>query len=235
MEKEDDRDIHWSTPLEELIAKEGEKCRGYAYLHLQAETHAAKRNNFVQIPVIILSTLAGVGSTASSTLFEGYEKLASITIGLVSIGVGILNTLGGYFAFARKAEAHHIAYLHYSKLFSWISIELSLPRNERMPPEQVLSELRKAMERLAETTPVPPRGILDSFNKTFKDYRDKVAFPPETNGLQKIVVYKNNPLVSKDEPTPKPIGFGARNQSNPLGTASGRQEVPETQAQQDSI
>lgn len=231
---DEDRDIHWTTPLEELIAKEGEKCRGYAYLHQQAESLAASRNNYVQIPVIVLSTLAGVGSTASSTLFEGYEKLASITIGLVSIGVGILNTLGGYFGFARKAEAHHIAYLHYNKLFSWISIELSLPRNERMEPEMVLKELRSSMERLAETTPLPPRSILESFTKVFKDYKD-VAKPPETNGLTKIIVYRNNPLLSKDEQTPKSIGFGARDPTYTVGATSGRQEISQTQEKQDSV
>ena len=226
--EENERDIHWSTPLEELIAKEGEKCRGYAYLHQQAETIAASRNNYVQIPVIVLSTLAGVGSTASSTLFEGFEKLASIAIGLVSIGVGVLNTLGGYFGFARKAEAHHIAYLHYSKLFSWISIELSLPRHERMPPQQVLKELRSAMERLSETTPLPPKSVLDRFNVIFKEYKD-VAKPAEVNGLQKIIIHRNNPLLSKDEQTPKPIGFGTRNQPDPLGATSGRQEVLQTE------
>jgi hypothetical protein len=213
MEENGTREIHWSSQLEDLIAKEGEKCRGLAWLHQQAEAVSATRNNYIQLPVIVLSTLAGVGSTASSSLFEGYEKLSSIVIGLVSIGVGILNTLGGYFAFARKAEGHHIAYLHYSKLFSWISVELALPREERMPPQLMLKELRTAMERLAETTPLPPTFILQRFNHVFKDYKD-VSKPHETNGLQKIIVYRNNPLHSRDESTP--TAFGARDSANTL-------------------
>jgi len=226
MEKEI-RQIHWSSQLEDLIAKEGEKCRGLAWLHQQASSLSQTRNNYIQLPVIVLSTLAGVGSTASSSLFEGYEKLSSIVIGLVSIGVGILNTLGGYFAFARKAEGHHIAYLHYSKLFSWISVELSLPRQERMSPDQMLKELRTAMERLAETTPLPPPNILQQFNKQFKDYKD-VSKPHETNGLQKIIVYRNNPLHSKDEPTP--FAFGTRDSSDTERTITRGQEVPQTEA-----
>lgn len=195
--------IHWSIQLEDLIAQEGERCRGYALLHQRAEQYNAFRNNFIQIPVIIFSTLAGVGSTASTSLFEGEEKLASIIIGLISIGVGILNTLGGYFAFARKAEGHHIAYLHYSKLFSWISIELALPKHERTSPEEVLKQLRTTMERLAETTPLPPQNILTQFSKNFKDYKD-VSKPPEVNGLQKIIVYRENPMHKKEiDVTPK--------------------------------
>jgi hypothetical protein len=226
MEKEN-REIHWSSQLEDLIAKEGEKCLGLAKLHQQAEVLTSRRNNYIQLPVIVLSTLAGVGSTASSSLFEGYEKLSSIVIGLVSIGVGILNTLGGYFAFARKSEGHHIAYLHYSKLFSWIAVELSLPREERMSPQQMLKELRTSMERLAETTPLPPLSIIQQFNRQYKEYKD-VSKPSETNGLQKIIVYRNNPLHSRDEQTPN--AFGTRDSSNTERTVTRGQEVLEVKA-----
>lgn len=192
----EDRNIHWSNQLEDLIAQEGEKCRGLAWIHQRAEQALSKKNNTIQIPVIVLSTLCGTASVGSSSLFGQNEAgISNIVIGFVSIAVGVLNTLGNYFAYARKAEAHHIAYLHYSKLFSWVNVELSLPRTERMQPAEMLKQLRDEMERLAETTPSPPLNILAQFNNKFKDYKD-VARPSETNGLQKIVVFRDNPLRS---------------------------------------
>jgi hypothetical protein len=191
----DDRNIHWSEPLENLIAQEGEKCRGLAWIHQHAEQTLSKKNNTIQIPVIVLSTLCGTASVGSSSLFGGEAGISNIAIGFVSIAVGVLNTLGNYFAYARKAEAHRIAYLHYSKLFSWVNVELSLPRNERMQPAEMLKQIRDEMERLAETTPSPPEYILAQFNQKFKSYTD-VARPAETNGLQKIIIYRDNPLRS---------------------------------------
>lgn len=200
---EEDRNIHWSDQLENLIAAEAERCRGYAWIHQKSEGYYSRRNNGIAIPVIILSTLAGTASVGSSTLFAGDTQISSVSIGLVSIIVGILNTIQSYFAFSRKAEAHRIAYLSYSKLFSNVSVELSLPRNERMSPEQVLKTLRDNMERLAETTPTPPACILAEFNRHFKDEDKTISRPVETNGLQKIIIYRDNPLYTPKNLTPR--------------------------------
>jgi hypothetical protein len=209
-----ERDLTWSSALELLVAQEGEKCRGYSFIHQRAESYYAKRNNWIAIPVIVLSTLSGTASVGSSSLFSGETHISSIVIGLVSIGVGILNTVASYFSFSRKAEAHRIAYLHYNKLFQMVSIEMSLPREERMDADHLLGQIRTAMERLAETTPTPPESILAEFNSKFKDEDKSIARPSETNGLHKIRVYMkevassneisvqiNNPLHSqKDVP-----------------------------------
>jgi hypothetical protein len=198
---EEERDIHWSEPLEQLVAQEGEKCRGLAWINQKAEAYYARRANAIAIPVIILSTLAGTASVGSSSLFGNETQISSIVIGLVSIGVGILNTISSYFSFARKAEAHRIAYLQYSKLFSIIRVEMSLPRSERQEAERLLSQIRDGMERLEETTPSPPESILQQFNSHFKDEDKSISRPVQTNGLVKIQIHKSpsfeiiNPLV----------------------------------------
>jgi hypothetical protein len=187
--EEGTRDIHWSDQLETLIAKEAEKCRGLAWIHQRAELHQNYRNNIIQIPVIVLSTLAGTASVGSTALFGSNTQVASVVIGGVSICVGVLNTLANYYSFAKRSEAHRIAYIQYSKLFSQIAIELSLPRNERMDPPSLLKLIRDTMERLSETTPSPPVSIINAFNKEFKDVND-IAMPSETNGLEKVTIYR---------------------------------------------
>jgi hypothetical protein len=196
---EEDKDINWSTQLEDIVAQEGEKCRGLAWIHQRAETIASKQNNYIQIPVIVLSTLCGTASVGSASLFGG-SSVAPTVIGLVSIGVGILNTLGNFFGYAKKSESHRIAYLNYSKLFTQINVELALPRKERSSAEIVLKLLRDTMERLAETTPSVPPEIIEEFNKKFPNYKeDKISIPAECNGLSKIVVYREE--VHVDTPS----------------------------------
>ena len=202
MVEEEKREIHWSAQLEILIAQEAEKCRGLAWIHQRAEAIASNRANFIAIPVIILSTLCGTASMSSATLFGPENaQISNTTIGLVSILVGILNTINSYFAFSRKAEGSHIAYLQYSKLFSWISVELSLPRSERMLPNQMLEQLRNTMERLAETTPTPPASVIKEFNIQFKEYTD-ISKPIETNGLTKVKIYRDAARASTETSTP---------------------------------
>lgn len=194
------RDISWSTPLEELVASEGEKARGLSWINQRAEIYYTRRANAIAIPVIVLSTLAGTASVGSSSLFGEETHISSIVIGLVSIGVGILNTISSYFSWARKAEAHRIAFLQYGKLFSLVRVEMALPRSERQEPEQLLKHIRDGMERLAETTPSAPASIIEEFNKHFKDEDKTISRPSETNGLQKIAIYKSPSIpVNLDE------------------------------------
>ena len=193
--------VEWSSQVEDILAAEGEKCRGLSWIHTRCETEMTRFNTFIQVPVIVLSTLAGTASVGSSTLFAGQTTASSIAIGLVSISVGIMNTLGGFFNFAKRAEAHRIAHLHYSKISTKISIELSLPRLERISAESLLNYVRESMERLAETTPLAPEKILHSFNNEFKELKNEIAMPPETNGLHKIKVYRSN------GPVPTPLAF----------------------------
>ena len=206
---EETRDLRWSNQLETLIAAEGEKSRGLAYIHNRCEQIYNRKNNFLTLPIIILSTLAGTASVGSSSLFQGETQISSIVIGLVSIGTGILQTISSYFSYAKKAESHRIAYLQYSKLFSTVAIEMALPREERQEPEIILKQIRDTMERLAETTPSPLPQVLDDFNAKFKDKYPDVAKPSETNGLQKIIIYRpsttdiagmiNNPLHKQND------------------------------------
>jgi len=186
---EEEHPIEWSSQLEDIIAKEGERCSGLAWLHTKAEIETSTYNSYVQVPVIILSTLAGTASVGSATLFGNSTTASGIAIGLVSIGVGILNTLGGFFAFAKRSESHRIAHLNYSKLASKIAIELSLPRQERMKAETLLTYLRETMERLAETTPNCPVNIITQFNEKYKNEK-QIALPVEVNGIHKIEIYR---------------------------------------------
>jgi hypothetical protein len=219
-EKDDDSQVsvhvEWSTQVEDILAAEGEKCRGLSWIHTRCETEMSQFNTFIQVPVIILSTLAGTASVGSATLFAGQTTASSIAIGLVSISVGILNTLGGFFNYAKRAESHRIAHLHYSKIATKISIELSLPRLERISAESLLNYVRESMERLAETTPLASSHILQSFNKEFKSLKDEISMPPETNGLHKIKVYRSNGPV----PTPMFALDAMEHREKPLELAS---------------
>lgn len=202
MDKDDEQTTHveWSAQVEDILAGEGEKCRGLSWIHMRCETEMTKYNTLVQVPVIVLSTLAGTASVGATTLFgSGNSTTSGIAIGMVSIAVGILNTLGGFFNFAKRSEAHRIAHLHYSKISSKIQIELSLPRLERDSAESLLNYVRDSMERLAETTPLASEQIVKDFNTQFEKLKDEIAMPPETNGLHKIKVYRSNGPV----PTPK--------------------------------
>jgi hypothetical protein len=181
-------DITWNHSLEKLLAEEGEKALGQAWLHNQCEEYYGSRSNWMSIPVIILSTLAGTASASANQFFPGQPQITGLGIGSITIFTGILSTINSYFAFAKRTEAHRIADIQFNKVFRFISVEMTLPRNERIRAKDMLKIVREQIERLAETSPQVPEFICDKFKTHFgKEYKD-VAQPDITNGLRKISI-----------------------------------------------
>jgi hypothetical protein len=200
---EDDDTIHYNEQFESIIASEGERCLCYRWLHTAAERRFNHLNNFIVIPVIVLSTLAGTASVGSQSLF-GDSSTASVSIGFVSILVGVMNTIGNYFAFAKRAEAHRIAAVTYAKIHRLILVELALPREERTPARDLLKSVRDQVDRLNETCPPIPTTVIEAFNDKFQHTTPDVSKPPETNGLDAIEVFTGSTdgvqvLVAQDE------------------------------------
>lgn len=181
--------IAWSNQLEEFFAETGEKAQGYAYLHKRAEAKFSFRRSCIDLPVIVLSTIAGTLSIGSASLF-GDNQYSATAIGCLSLGVGVLNTISTYFSFAKRSEGHRLCSIEYNKLFRFLSVELSLPREERMACGDLLKVVKEQYERLQEISPLIPDDILNDFKKRFNDYKDKLAFPNEANGLVEIQIFR---------------------------------------------
>jgi hypothetical protein len=80
MEEQERVKVEWNSQLEKILAAEAERCLCYSVLHRLAEQRYSGLNNYIALPCIVLSTLAGTASVGSETLFGG-GPLASISIG----------------------------------------------------------------------------------------------------------------------------------------------------------
>lgn len=186
----DEPRVQWNPQLEKILAHEAERCLCYSVLHRLCEQRYSRLNNYIALPSIVLSTLAGTASVGSSALF-GTSPAASIVIGGVSISVGILNTLGSYFGWARRAEGHKSSYVQYGKLHRFLLIELSLPAEQRMTATDLLKTMREQIDRLFETSPPIPPEVVEVFKKEHKE--DRISRPEIANGLDPIEIYTSLP------------------------------------------
>jgi hypothetical protein len=201
-------DIHveWNPQLEKILAQEAERCLCYSVLHRLCEQRYSKLNNYIALPCIVLSTLAGTASVGSTSLF-GSSPAAPMAIGAVSISVGILNTLGSYFGWARRAEGHKASYVQYGKLHRFLMIELSLPPQQRMTASDLLKTMRDQIDRLYETSPAVPPEVVAVFKA--EHHNDDISRPEIANGLDPIHVYVS-PAASEVSSGPPPISITVR-------------------------
>jgi len=179
--------ISWTIALEEYFAQTGEKANGLAIMHKKAESIFNRRKVYIDLPVIVGSGAVAFLNAGSSSLFQDHQ-LAATALGVGSLVIGVLNTIGTYFAWAKRAEGHRMSAIHYAKLYRFINVELRLPRDERMQPGDFLKYVKDQYDRLAELSPLIPGSVTAAFAQKMKDYND-ISKPEETNGLNKIEVF----------------------------------------------
>ena len=197
------KDVHWTPRLEEYFAQTGEKASGLAWVHKRCEQIYNRQKTYIDLPVAIGSAVTGFISVGSTTMFAGQQQTASIALGAASLLVSILNTVGSYYGWAKRAEGHRISAIHYAKLYRFLAVELTLPRDERMTPTALLKYVKDQYDRLAEVSPLVPDSVVDEFKSKFSKYTD-VSKPEETNGLHKIEIYADERVSS-----PSPFNLDA--------------------------
>jgi len=112
-------------------------------------------------------------------------------LGVASLFVSVLNTTGSYYGWAKRAEGHRISAIHYARLYRSVTVELSLPRDERMRPNDFLKYVRDQYDRLQEISPLLPTEVITEFQHKFANEKD-ISKPEEANGLEKITVFRGD-------------------------------------------
>ncbi len=182
--------IHWTEMLEEYFASTGEKAHCLSWCHKRAEALYSNRKTLIDLPVIVISGVTGFLSAGSTSMFSN-PTTSSIALGVASLFVSILNTAGSYYGWSKRAEGHRISAIHYARLYRFISVELALPREERMQPNDFLKYVKDQYDRLQEISPLLPPEVIREFQIKFANEND-ISKPEEANGLEKITVFRGN-------------------------------------------
>ncbi len=187
-------DIQWSDDVENFLKDVGERCSCMAYLHAQAEKVYSNKSMYIDLPVIVLSTISGSLSLSAERVFgKENEKVASIACGILSLGVGVLNTINSYFNYSRQAENCKNCNISYSRIYRFICIQLKLPRIERIAAKDLIRMIQDQYERLSEVGNNIPQSTLMQFRKKFHD--TDISKPNIANGLDPIIIHgRNEPI-----------------------------------------
>lgn len=190
--------IHWIEPLEKLCKKEAERYGALRWVHDEAQRWCQTWNTRIQLICFVFSVFSGAGAVGADQIlpFEG----STTVVGVISLLVSTIQTISNFLAFAKRSESHKFASLSYGKLHSLLELQLSLPRNERKPANELLEMIQEETARLNEIVPQIPINIKLKFQKRFHTLED-YAIPSILNGLERISVIE--PTVRAEE-SPRP-------------------------------
>lgn len=220
--------VSWTDRLEEYFASSAEKAHCLSLLHKQSEALYSGRKTFIELPVIVGSAVIGFLNAGSTTMFQD-PKIASVALGVGSLVVSVLQTINTYFSWSKRSEGHRIASIQYSRLYRFLSIEMSLPRGERLPPSDLLKQTKDTYDRLQEISPLLPTLVLREFRKRF-DKETEISKPEEANGLERVLVYQENPMRLRRQES---LGLPT-SPLPPSSDALPSRDAPETAPQRDA-
>ena len=182
--------IDYNTDLEYLLKIHAEECESFSILHRYSYEKYNERSNYINIPVIILSSAIGF----ATGIDIGYANM-NIILGVSSIFVGIIKSIDTYFQLGKRSESHRLCSLQFQQINKKIMIELSLKRDQRISAKDMLQIIKTDIKNLQDIAPLIDDEIVKIFKKNYGEpdaVSGKITFNAHTpnlcNGLTEVTV-----------------------------------------------
>jgi hypothetical protein len=198
-----EQNIVYGRDVEQLLKTNAEECESLSILHRFSYEKYNQRSNYINIPVIILSSAIGF----ATGIDIGYDKM-NIILGIGSIFVGIIKSIDTYFQLQKRAESHRLCSLQYGQINKKIAIELALPRGQRINAKDMLGLIKTDMKNLADISPLIDKDTIHKYNKLYTE--TNVHKPNMVNGLSPV----NIRVDTSDLPLPLPLPISNINNQN---------------------
>ena len=175
-------EITYSPQLETLLKNQAEQAESYSILHNLSYEKYQFRSNIINIPVIVLSSVIGL---LTGMNIQNDDMFIILSTG--SIFVSVIKSIDSYFQLQKRAEGHRICSLQFQQIFNKIQIELSLVREQRQNPKDMLALIKTDLKNLFDIAPLLDADVIAKYNSLYKA-ETGVSKPPITNGLTHIKI-----------------------------------------------
>lgn len=176
------KEIRFNSELETLLKENSEECESLSILHRMSYEKYNRRSNYINIPVIILSSAIGF----ITGIDLQYDKM-NIILGVGSVFVGIIKSVDTYFQLAKRAESHRICSLQFSQIYKKIQIELTLNRKQRLTAENMMNIIKTDIKNMQDIAPLIDEDIINLYNAKYRKYK-RVKKPNFVNGLTEVKI-----------------------------------------------
>jgi hypothetical protein len=160
----------WSEADEELLTEWADHAMCFHWLHEQAYIKYNNIYTYINIPIIIISTITGTANFAQNNIADQQVRdIVSMVIGVFSISAGILATSMSFFKIGERKESHNNCAKLWDKLYRNIQMEMVKPPKERMNKKTMMELTKKEYDRLIDDSPLIPEEITAEFKRRFQN------------------------------------------------------------------
>ena len=179
----------WSDNMESLMKMWGEKAAGLRFMHDNAAGSWKKFSNDLTLWSICITTVAsGTSLIAASIEDEDIKNTILYIVGGVGIVSSLLQSLKKFYNAEEKSADHNAVARQFGTFYRYMTLQLNLTREDRLPSDQLSDYALKEYERLQQEAPSLGGKQIELFRKTFADSNQ--AIPDVCEKSFNIKIYK---------------------------------------------
>ena len=99
-----DDEHNWDVSYEQLCSKYADECMIREQLHRNSFYYYSRWNNYLQLPIIILSAVSGSLQFLSQSFTE-FEKIIITSTGTLSVCVSLISAISTFLKFGESKKA----------------------------------------------------------------------------------------------------------------------------------
>lgn len=175
--------------LRKLIDEWYNFCEENSILHGICQTHFKKLGNTISISAIILSTLGGTSSLAtSSDTDNSSRRIVSIVLGITSLVSGTLMTIHRYFNYNQLEKDHGFYSGEYAKIKNEMHMQIHIYQCDSKTYVNLVEfckHIKRSLDSLLDRAPCIPSSIAKNFNE------NKVKNKMNSKYLPSLLIFNN--------------------------------------------
>lgn len=165
----------WNDYLERLLSSWGEKAAGLSFMHNEASGYWRKHGNNLTMLSIVVSTIAsGVSLVATSIKDEDAKNGVMFGVGAIGLLSSTIQAFKKFYNSEEKAADHGVSSKQFGGFYRFMTLQLGLPRADRMPADRLSEFVLKEYERMQQDARPLSNREITIFKNKFKNAEQSV-------------------------------------------------------------
>lgn len=165
----------WNDYLERLLSSWGEKAAGLSFMHNTASGYwRSHGNNLTMLSIVVSTVSSGVSLVATSIEDIDAKNAVMFGVGTVGLVASTIQAFKKFYNSEEKAADHGVSAKQFGSFYRFMTLQLGLPRTDRMPADRLSEYVLKEYERMQQDArPLSGREIA-LFKKKFRNAEQSV-------------------------------------------------------------
>jgi hypothetical protein len=190
----------WNENMENLMKGWGEKAAGLRFMHDNSASGWKKFSNTLTLWSIGITTVASGASLISASIEDPTAKNAVLyAVGGIGIISSLLQSLKKFYNAEEKAADHNAVARQFGSFYRYMTLQMNLTREDRLPSDQLSEHALKEYERLQQEAPALGGAQVELYRKTFAESKQAVPDVCETQFNINIYKYPSSEDEKNDE------------------------------------